>query len=329
MKRIIAALISLIMAFSFVPESIFAYGFEGTSDGIAVNDNLYSTDSGAQKSSDEETWASREAGELSGQDASDALTDSEETSGYDSDHFQEDGEGTEAGDGSLPKGSELETEKEKRPEQASDMTAMGDDGVQPVLGTPVITLAKAAEGIKITWIDIDGSDFYRVERRKSDGSFVKIARISGESGTVPDGITTETYVDSKGRLDSVYRVCCTDETGEAQLSEYSKEKAFMKSPAVTIKVKKKSLAVKWKKVQGATSYKIYRKVRGGNWKEIKKVKSSVRSFEDKTVSDGKGYYYKVGAVCGNDCLNSKATEIRYYPQRDFCCRRCKQPQREL
>ena len=61
---------------------------------------------------------------------------------------------------------------------------------------------------------------------------------------------------------------------------------------------KTGIKVKWKKVKGAASYDVLRKVKGGKYKKIASVKSSGSTYTDKTAEKGKTYYYTARAIYG-------------------------------
>ena len=58
---------------------------------------------------------------------------------------------------------------------------------------------------------------------------------------------------------------------------------------------KKKVALKWKKVEGANGYVVYRSTKKGKgYKMVKKVKGASKcSYVDGKVKKGKKYYYKV------------------------------------
>lgn len=65
----------------------------------------------------------------------------------------------------------------------------------------------------------------------------------------------------------------------------------------SISSKSKKVTLKWKKVSGATKYKIYRSTsKGGKYKEIATVAAKNVKYTDKGLKKGKTYYYKVVPV---------------------------------
>ena len=100
---------------------------------------------------------------------------------------------------------------------------------------------------------------------------------------------------------------------EAEGYTGTKKVTFKIRPAkVTAKVtnvKYNQQKVTWKKVTGATSYKVYRSTTGksGSFKLVKTVKASAdRVYNSKNLKPGKMYYYKVKAVRAQK-VNGKTT----------------------
>lgn len=78
------------------------------------------------------------------------------------------------------------------------------------------------------------------------------------------------------------------------------------TPSVTLSTKKKTVALKWKKVKDASSYVIYRcDSKNGTYKKIASVSASKTGYTNKKLKKGKTYYYKVRAV-------KKANKITAY-----------------
>ncbi len=72
---------------------------------------------------------------------------------------------------------------------------------------------------------------------------------------------------------------------------------YMKAPELTSVKWNSGNVVKWKRVAGATSYKVYRRSPSGDYKQIAEVKD-VLSYTDKTAKKSSKYYYTVAAVNG-------------------------------
>lgn len=64
-----------------------------------------------------------------------------------------------------------------------------------------------------------------------------------------------------------------------------------------------NITIKWNKVEGATSYRIDRRISGNgtSYKTVASVKSSVNSYKDTGLSVGMLYYYRVYAISDFGC----------------------------
>jgi len=78
---------------------------------------------------------------------------------------------------------------------------------------------------------------------------------------------------------------------------------------ITTSVKHWKSKVTWKRVAGATGYKIYRATKGGKYKAVKMIKSgSVNHWYNSKLKTGKTYYYKVKAFVKT---NGKTSYTKY------------------
>lgn len=70
----------------------------------------------------------------------------------------------------------------------------------------------------------------------------------------------------------------------------------LSTPVFTVKASSNGYnQITWKKVSGATKYRIYRKIPGGSWKTIASVASSVLKYNDQNVTACTSYQYTVRA----------------------------------
>lgn len=60
-----------------------------------------------------------------------------------------------------------------------------------------------------------------------------------------------------------------------------------------------SIKLSWKKVSGATSYKLYRKTDAGKYKRIRTLSASTRSYQNGKLSTKKTYSYRLRAFKGS------------------------------
>ncbi|MCC8168059.1 MAG: L,D-transpeptidase family protein [Clostridiales bacterium] len=88
----------------------------------------------------------------------------------------------------------------------------------------------------------------------------------------------------------------------------------------SISMSGKKITLTWKKVTGATGYRIYRKTKGGEWERIKTVTSaSTLTYSDSNVEAGTKYYYRIRAYYKKDS-DSKAMWGAYSTYKALTCK---------
>lgn len=85
----------------------------------------------------------------------------------------------------------------------------------------------------------------------------------------------------------------------------------LSAPEITVSNVAKSgkIKVKWKKVENAVSYKVYRSLDGKTWSELITTKNT--SVVNTSAVAGKKYYYKVKAIADKTADNSVFSEVKY------------------
>lgn len=115
-------------------------------------------------------------------------------------------------------------------------------------------------------------------------------------------------------------VCADDETGDSPIAEVSEsemsdesepdepeETVVPESPQITIANKGPGLTIKWKKLDNASSYEVYRSYRKHiGWKRLKKGITG-NSYKDNSVKSGKKTYYKVRALKNDGSFTDYST----------------------
>ena len=156
------------------------------------------------------------------------------------------------------------------------------------LSPATVKVAKTAYNkVKLTWTKADNATKYQVYRKVGkNGKFVNIATT-----------TSIKYTDKKVKTGKkyYYKVVAVNEKGETVDSKTVK--ATPKAKKLKVKAKKKAgrTVLSWKKVKGATGYKVYRSTKkNGKYKKVKTItKKSITTFKAK--KSNKKYYYKVVA----------------------------------
>lgn len=112
-----------------------------------------------------------------------------------------------------------------------------------------------------------------------------------------------------------YRIRAYVARGQYYYSEFVSIEAGTSTKATSITSltsgKSKQVAIKWKKVAGASKYQIYRSTsKNGKYKRI--ATTGKTSYTDKKATGGKRYYYKVRVIkkIGSKTYNSKYSSIK-------------------
>ncbi len=157
-----------------------------------------------------------------------------------------------------------------------------------------VTVSNDNDKVIVKWTAVEGATGYRVYRRAVDAdgdvtpwiNFTKITDTTYTDDTVDSGTTYEyaVRVYSKGGFSDLYA---------------EKRITYLDIPEFTVKATTTGVRVSWDDVDGADSYQVWRKVKGGSWKKIKTVSSSTTAYTDKGASSGKYNYYAVKAVKGS------------------------------
>ena len=172
--------------------------------------------------------------------------------------------------------------------------AKEDISIRYMTAPSKLTLKNEDGKVVVSWPAVEGATAYRVYRRTIDTDgyvgtwkyFSKITATSYEDKTVNSGVKYEYAV----------RVYSKDSNSDLYAE---KEIVYLDVPEFSVKATTTGVSISWSKVDGAKSYKIMRKVKGGSWKTIKTVSSSTTSYTDKDAISGKKIYYVVKAVDGS------------------------------
>lgn len=146
-----------------------------------------------------------------------------------------------------------------------------------------------AASTNLSWGPRPGAASYEVYRATTArGSYKKIAVTASRSymdkTTLPK---TAYYYKVRAKITGQY----------TNFSSAVTSKETLAKPKATTKAGKKKITVTWKKVTGATGYKVYRATKkSGKYKLVKTIKKqSTVKFINKKLKKNKKYYYKVRA----------------------------------
>ena len=135
------------------------------------------------------------------------------------------------------------------------MAANGDTaGSILSLEQPAVTPENTTEGISLTWDPIEDAAIYQVYRSTSDGS----PELLGE-------VTECVYLDDTAEDGVTYTYCVVARNGDVlSSSEQSAQILRLAKTKVSVLNVYGGITVKWTEVEGAESYRLYRKVPGGS-----------------------------------------------------------------
>ncbi len=159
------------------------------------------------------------------------------------------------------------------------------------LAEPKITSIKSSvdNSVLLKWNKIEGATEYNIYRESPFEDYKLV------------GTTTKTSFYDNTEKDSnyfyTYYVEAANDYGEGVSGNNMRMYLYMKAPELVSVKWSDGNVVKWKRVAGATSYKIYRRTPSGDYKEIAEV-TDVLSYKDKTAKKSSKYYYTVTAMNG-------------------------------
>lgn len=163
------------------------------------------------------------------------------------------------------------------------------------------------DSVKVSWEKVAGVTGYKVYRADSkNGKYKCVKTVKGEK--------TTSYKDKKLTAGKTYYYQVKPYLGKKEGSASKKVSAKPVPTKVAISSVKnsgaKTVAVKWKKVSGASGYEIYSATsKNGKYKKVATVKKGgTTSCKNTKLKKGKTYYYKVRAYC---TVNGKKVYGKY------------------
>ena len=158
------------------------------------------------------------------------------------------------------------------------------------LNTPVLkSISNIAGGVSLTWGVVPGAQRYHVYRKTSTTSWAFL----GDSNST-------SYQDKTAVSGMNYTYTVRAYTGNVISGFDAKGLSilYLSMPALnSSNASANGIEVKWSKVPGATTYRVYRRVGNSSWTRIAEVTST--AYTDKSVSPGTSYTYTVRALSGS------------------------------
>ena len=175
------------------------------------------------------------------------------------------------------------------------------------LATPAVPkVTNGKDGAVVTWTAVKNAETYSVWRKTSSTGWKKLATVEGTTYTDKTAESNQTYY---------YTIRCMNAGKNICTSDYNRTgtKAYYLAPSniSSLTLTSNGIAVKWNKVAGAKSYRIYRKTTGG-YTRIGTVNSgNTTSYTDTTAESGKTYTYAVKPYNGNASADYTGKQVTY------------------
>ncbi len=169
--------------------------------------------------------------------------------------------------------------------------------IKPILDPASIQSAEPLDynKVRVRWPKVKGATGYRIYRRKaSTKAWRRIAQT---------GAKARSYTDTKAKtgVKYFYTVRALRTVGEKDvLSPFDTKglsaKTHPKAPVIrSAAVSGKDVVVKWKKVAGASGYRVYRRTKDGEWKSIALLSKGTLKYKDTKAEFKTKYFYRVRA----------------------------------
>lgn len=165
------------------------------------------------------------------------------------------------------------------------------------VSTPQLTKLNCNnDGVSLVWGSIKGASSYRVFRKSGD-DWARLGDVSGTS-----------YTDkaAKDGVSYTYTVRCMDKN-KSYISDFDHAGftvKYIKSLVFDISNADDGVTVSWSDIEGAVSYRVYKKIEGSTWKTAANIKGN--SWLDTKVEIGSTYSYFVRG------LNEKGNFVTGY-----------------
>ena len=163
---------------------------------------------------------------------------------------------------------------------------------RPQLATPQgVTFESTKDGVKIKWKHVEGGYGYRVFYKGRSG-WVGMDNVYGNNSYVDTDVRdggTYTYtvrcINSKGEFISGYN---------SDGWKYTYKKPWLKTPEFNVENTARGVRIDWNAVDGAESYRIFRKNSDGTWQGLGNTVGT--KFFDTKVTAGTAYTYTVRCI---------------------------------
>lgn len=164
------------------------------------------------------------------------------------------------------------------------------------LAPAVLLKTEVLEGaIKLSWKKVTGADSYRIYRKVGSGSYEKLGEDVDASVT---SVVDETVENNTAYT---YTVRAINESGGADYDTAGLKFRYFDSPAnITVANDVDSVKVSWSKVEGATYYRVYKRVikvdgSKGGWMTVSSKETGLSCVDEESLKSNNAYEYTVRA----------------------------------
>lgn len=178
----------------------------------------------------------------------------------------------------------------------------------------VVTSLYSYNAVKLSWNTDSKALGYEIYRYNSGTSWKLVKTITGANVSTWIDTSLKTGTSYSYRVRAFNEISLHDNVEKlyGDFSAVKSAKPVLSKTAITLKAGKKKATISWKKVAGASGYKIYRSTKkGSGYKCVKTVtKASTSKYVNKKLKGGKRYYYKIRAyrtVNGKKVYSSYST----------------------
>ena len=175
------------------------------------------------------------------------------------------------------------------------------------LATPAVPkVTNGKDGAVVTWTAVKNAETYSVWRKTSSTGWKKLDTVEGTTYTDKTAESNQTYY---------YTIRCMNAGKNIYTSDYNRTgtKVYYLAPSniSSLTLTSNGIVVKWNKVAGAKSYRIYRKTTGGYTRIGTVNNGNTTSYTDTTAESGKTYTYAVKPYNGNDSADYTGKQVTY------------------
>lgn len=179
-----------------------------------------------------------------------------------------------------------------------------------IMAPATVKVSGIVNGIKVAWTGVSGATSYKIYKRiiNSDGS------AEGWVGVKTTDSKARNYSDKSGLTSGKryqYVVRAVTKNGTSAACRVA-DMWYYATPSASVSSVEGGIKVKWNKISGATSYKIYRRYKTSEgWKLIKTVAGDTFTYIDNNSATVKTIYYAVRAYGDNGSSGYTSKTIKY------------------